>query len=104
MERIPELGSLLMVKITREEVLKLAKISRINLHESEIEGVIDQLKSVLSYAERVGEISGDVEIPSSKNVNVFREDVSVRTDPRPILDQAPEGEDDYFVVLPILDK
>lgn len=93
-----------MVKITREEVLKLAKISRIHIHEDEIEELISRLKSVLSCAEQVKEISGDVEIPSSKNVNVFREDVAVKSDPRPILNQAPQEEDNYFVVLPILDK
>lgn len=93
-----------MVKITREEVLKLAGISRISLREDEVDELIVQLESVLEYAEMVGEISGDVEIPSSKNVNVFREDAVVRTDPKPILEQAPDGEDDYFVVLPILDK
>ena len=93
-----------MAKITREEVIRLANISRIRIHEDEIEGVLDQLKAVLSYAERVSEISEDVEIPSSKSVNVYREDVKVKTDPQPILNQAPQEEDDFFVVLPILEK
>lgn len=93
-----------MIQISREEVLKLAKASRIHIHEDEIEGLIVQLKAVLSYAERVGEISGDVEILSAKNSNVFRQDLVVKTDSQTILAQAPQVEDNFFVVLPILDK
>jgi aspartyl-tRNA(Asn)/glutamyl-tRNA(Gln) amidotransferase subunit C len=93
-----------MVKITREEVLKLAKMSRIHIHEDEIDPLIEQLKSVLSYAQRVSEISGDVQIASSKNSNIFRPDVVHKTDSKLILEQAPQVEDNYFVVLPILDK
>lgn len=93
-----------MFRITREEVLKLAKMSRIHIHENEIDGLIEQLKSVLSYAERVGQIAGDINVSSPKNINVFRPDIAVKTDSKPILEQAPQGEDNFFVVLPILDK
>jgi len=93
-----------MIQITHEEVLKLAKASRIHIHEDEIDELIAQLKSVLSYAERVVEISGDVTIASSKNSNIFRTDQVIKTDSQPILAQAPQAEDNFFVVLPILDK
>jgi len=93
-----------MIEITRQEILKLAKASRIHIHEDEIDDLIVQLKSVLSYAERVSEISGDAEILSAKNSNVFRVDTIVKTDSKPILAQAPQVEDNFFVVLPILDK
>ena len=93
-----------MIQITREEVLKLAKASRIYIHENEIDELIAQLKSVLSYAERVVEISGDVTIAPAKNSNVFREDQVIKTNAQPILAQAPQVEDNFFVVLPILDK
>jgi aspartyl-tRNA(Asn)/glutamyl-tRNA(Gln) amidotransferase subunit C len=93
-----------VVKITREEVLKLAEISKIYLHESEIDLVVEQLKSVLGYAAMVSEIVVSDQIPATKNVNVFREDLPVQTNPAAILAQAPEHEDNYFVVLPILEK
>lgn len=93
-----------MVKITREEVLKLAKTSRIHIHENEIDELVNQLKSVLSYAERVSEISGNEIALSTKNINVVRPDIAVQTDSQPILAQAPQAEDNFFVVLPILDK
>jgi aspartyl-tRNA(Asn)/glutamyl-tRNA(Gln) amidotransferase subunit C len=90
------------MKITREEVLKIAEISKIKILEVEIENVIKHLESVLSYAERVQEIVADQDEPSNKNINVIREDVIINTDSEPILRQAPESEDNYFVVPKIL--
>lgn len=91
-----------MTKISKEEVLKIAEISHISLRDDEIESMIKHLEGVLSYAERVQEIAADIEEPSDKNVNVFREDVIVRANPETILCQAPEREGDYFVVPAIL--
>jgi aspartyl-tRNA(Asn)/glutamyl-tRNA(Gln) amidotransferase subunit C len=93
-----------MTKITREEVLKIAKLSKIEIKESEIDPMIKHLQDVLTYAAGVKEISEDVEVPSNKNVNVLREDVCVKTDPEPILSQAPDGDDNFFVVPKILDN
>ncbi len=92
-----------MTKISREEVLKIAEISRIKLCEEEIEPMIRHLEGVLSYAECVQEIAADIEEPSIKNVNVFREDVVIKTDSEKILCQAPEREENYFVVPAIIE-
>jgi aspartyl-tRNA(Asn)/glutamyl-tRNA(Gln) amidotransferase subunit C len=93
-----------VAKITREEVLKIAKMSQLAIHEDEIPGYIKQLEQVLSYAERVKEIAAEVEEPSNRNVNEFRQDVVDKTNPEPILDQAPVREGDYFVVPVILES
>lgn len=93
-----------MAIITREEVLKIAKMSQLAIHEDEIPAYIKQLEQVLSYAERVKEIAAEVEEPSNRSVNVFRPDVVDKTDPEPILDQAPVREGDYFVVPVILES
>lgn len=93
-----------MAKITQEEVLKIAQISHITLREDEVEPLMKQLESVLSYAERVQEIAAQIEEPLSKNVNVFRDDIVVHTDPETILSQAPEREENYFVVPAIIEK
>jgi len=114
-----------MAKITREEVLKLAALSKIDILDTEIESILKQLQDVLSYAQRVREIAGglpgeasivakampdmkseawDVKIASNKNVNVFREDVIQRTDCKEILDQAPESQDNFFVVPKIIEN
>ncbi len=93
-----------MTKISKEEILKLARISKVDIHEDEIVPLLKQLQDVLSYAERVKEVALEVEEPSIKNVNVFREDVVVKSDPEPILSCSPQREEDYFVVPAILEK
>ena len=94
-----------MKKISKEELLKLAHISRLELDEQEIPDLMQQMQDVLSYAERVTEVVNSVigEEPSSKNINVFREDVVDRTDAESILAQAPEREENFFVVPVIID-
>lgn len=93
-----------MTKISRKEILKIAQLSRLELRDDEIPALMSQLERVLTYAERVQEIVGKVEEPSSRNVNVFREDVIVRCDAQEILAQAPEREGDYFVVPKIIES
>ena len=92
-----------MTKISKEEILRIARLSRLDIHEDEINPLMKRLDEVLTYAERVREVAADVDEPSSKNMNVFREDIVVKTDPKPILSQAPAQEEDYFVVPAILE-
>ena len=92
------------MSISREEVIKLAYISRISLDEQEIEPVIKQLAEVLAYAQRVQDLATELdEQPSHKNVNVMRDDVVVLSNPEILLSRAPEREENYFVVPRILD-
>jgi len=93
-----------MIKISREEVKKIADMSRLYLAEEEIDPMIKALEDVLSYAERVSEISVDVGCPSNKNINIFREDIQLKSESDEILTQAPEKEDDFFVVPVIIEK
>ena len=93
------------MKITKEEALKIASISRIAIKDSEIDKLINQLDAVLSYAERVTQVAADLDNqPSNRNVNFLREDVVVKQSPEPILGRAPEREENYFVVPKILDS
>jgi len=91
-----------MTKVSREEVLKIAEISHISLKEDEIEPMMKHLQGVLSYAERVQEVAADIEEPSDKNVNVFREDVVAQFQAEKVLCQTPEREENYFVVPAII--
>lgn len=93
-----------MIKVSKEEVLKIAEISHISLREDEIDPMIKHLEGVLSYAQRVQEVAADIEEPLDKNVNVFREDVVAQVQSEVILCQAPEREENYFVVPAILEK
>lgn len=94
-----------MNKITKEELLKLAHLSRLQLEEHEISALMNEIEAVLSYAHRVNDIA-QLEISeylSRKNCNVVRQDSVKKTDSREILAQAPECEQNYFVVPAILE-
>jgi len=93
-----------MTKVSKQEVLKMAQISNLDLHEDEIPEMMKQLQDVLTYAERVTEVAADAQEPSTKKVNVFREDVIAKSDPEAILACAPEREQDYFVVPAVLES
>ncbi|HSW76634.1 MAG TPA: Asp-tRNA(Asn)/Glu-tRNA(Gln) amidotransferase subunit GatC [Candidatus Saccharimonadales bacterium] len=94
-----------MSKVTREEVKKLAELTKVSFQEHELDGIIQQLNDVLDYAQRVVQIAQEqVDIPSCKNINCNRADIIKPTDVAPILAQAPQQEDNYFVVPKFLDN
>lgn len=93
-----------MAKITQEEVIKIAHIAHIELQGAEVESVRQQLEGVLNYAARVNDLACTIEDNAPKVVNVFREDEIIPTDAKPILAQAPESEEQFFVVPRILDN
>jgi aspartyl-tRNA(Asn)/glutamyl-tRNA(Gln) amidotransferase subunit C len=102
-----------MSLITKEEVLKIAKMSHIELSEQEIIKMQSHVEAVLAYAARVQDLSAivltkkglaqDVDIIMKKNVNVERDDVAIACQPESILAQAPEREGNYFVVPVIIE-
>ena len=92
------------MNITREEVLKIADISKIAVQDDEVEGLRNQLQDVLSYAERVTKLAGELpDQQSNKNINFFRKDESTSSLSKEVLSRAPEHEGDFFVVPKILD-
>ncbi len=92
------------MKITREEVIKIAEISKIALHENEIDLLVKQLQDILAYSACVQKIADETaDLPSNRNVNFFREDVVMESMSEAVLGQAPESEEGYFVVPKILD-
>jgi aspartyl-tRNA(Asn)/glutamyl-tRNA(Gln) amidotransferase subunit C len=93
-----------MTKVSREEVLKIARMSNLGIAENEIQSMIEQLEQVLSYAQRVTEVASTLEEPTVRAINVFREDVVITKDPELILAQAPEREGNFFVVPAILEN
>ena len=91
------------MKITKEEILKIANMSNLDLHDDEIPSLIKEIDDVLTYAVRVKEVAADVEEPLTKNVNMFREDVVVKTNPELVLSRSPEREENFFVVPAVLE-
>jgi aspartyl/glutamyl-tRNA(Asn/Gln) amidotransferase C subunit len=94
-----------MTKVTKEEVKKFAEMTKVSFQEHEWDGIIQQLNDVLTYAERVVQIAQQqVDSPSIKNVNADRADSAIPSNVQAILAQAPQQEDNYFVVPKFLDN
>lgn len=91
-----------MAKLSKEELLHLARMSGLTVQEEEIPTILHQIESVLTYAERVTEIAGDAQDPAPKNVNIFRADEVIPCDSSILLAQAPDTQEGFFVVPKIL--
>lgn len=92
-----------MALISKDEVRKIAAMSRIAIREDEIDTITEQLEAVLSYAQRVTEISS-VQERVVQNVNITRDDAIISTPAAPLLSRAPAAEESFFVVPAILDN
>jgi aspartyl-tRNA(Asn)/glutamyl-tRNA(Gln) amidotransferase subunit C len=90
--------------ITKQELLKVARSSAVKVYDHEAEQLVHSLDAVLTYAARVKDVARDVAVASDKNVNIMREDVMVQGNSDPILAQAPEHEEHYFIVPSIIEK
>jgi len=92
-----------MAKLTEEEVKYIAKLSRLKLTDKEAEKYQDQLSSVLSYVEQLGEIDTKDTEPLANVTglsNVYREDNIQESGitHEDLAKNAPEFKDGYFVV------
>ena len=94
-------------KIDNEQVRKVAKLSRLELSDSEIEEFTGQLEAILEYVEKMNELDTENIQPLAHCLpvsNVFREDVvkeSLGTETT--LANAPKKDEMYFLVPKILD-
>ena len=99
-----------MTRITSDDVRKVAKLSRLEIPEDDIEKYSNQLEGILEYIaqlERIDTLNVPPTTRAVEVVNVFREDtiVSSSSDVRDqILDLAPQREGEFFRVPKILSE
>ena len=91
-----------MIDLTREELLKIAQLSALQLDEDELATFEHDLKALLNYTSELDDVAVGKFRPKSHHVNVFRDDKSKQVDSELLLKQAPAVEDHYFVVPKIL--
>jgi aspartyl-tRNA(Asn)/glutamyl-tRNA(Gln) amidotransferase subunit C len=92
-----------MADFSKEELLKVAKLSALNLSEDEIEKFPGQLEKVLNFVDQIKQVKISATTPQARNKNILREDEVIPTDSADILNLAPEKQESYFVVPKILD-
>lgn len=74
-----------MPKIDREQVLHVAKLSRLDVGDAEVDKMVGELTAILEHVEKIGELDLEGVAPTSHVVpidNVMRAD-----EPRPSLDR-----------------
>ncbi|MBI3232317.1 MAG: Asp-tRNA(Asn)/Glu-tRNA(Gln) amidotransferase subunit GatC [Candidatus Doudnabacteria bacterium] len=92
--------------LSKEEVIKIAQLARIELSEKEVEKFQKDLSLVLEYVDELKkvDVTGLEEVSQVTGlVNVQREDVAIEAGNHDaIFSQAPEMKDGYFKVKAIL--
>jgi len=95
------------MKLSREEVEHIALLARIGLSEEEVERFRKELSSILSYFSRLQEVNTEGVPPTSHVIplsNVMREDeIAPSLPPEEVLSNAPEVEEGFIKVPPILE-
>ena len=95
-----------MIKITKNEVKKVAHLARLELNEDEINKHAEQLEKILEYIKQLEKIDTH-DVPCTTRaievINVFRKDEKKNYDyTEDILELGPSKEDKYFKVPKIL--
>lgn len=90
------------MKISKEEVEKMAHLARLEIDDALKETLSGQLSHILDYIDKLKDVNVEGVMPSSGAAflnNVLRQD-QVKTSPGPgvTLANAPEREDDFYTV------
>lgn len=90
------------MKLSTEEVARVARLARLDLSEEKTEIFAGQLHNILSYMDKLNEIdTSNVEPMFSpvEHTTVLRKDIVVKEHTRDeILSNAPDTDGQYFVV------
>ena len=95
------------MKIDKNTTLKIAKLSRIKIDNSEIEELSAELNSILDWVEQLNEVDTDNVEPLN---NVSMSELPLRKDTekskdisKDVLSNAPEKIENYFVVPKVVE-
>jgi aspartyl-tRNA(Asn)/glutamyl-tRNA(Gln) amidotransferase subunit C len=96
-----------MVRITRQDVLKLADLSKIKLSREEVDKFVGELGAIVEYVHQIdsADVSGLEPTDQVTGLtNVMRQDkpADYRAKPDELLSNAPAREDRYIKVKRIL--
>jgi len=90
------------MKITREEVLHVAKLARLNMDEASVDKFSGQIGTILEYVDKLREVDTKGVNPTSHAIfltNAFREDqMKEHLNRKDALANAPDQEDGAFLV------
>ena len=95
------------MKLSRQEVLHIALLARLGLNEAEVERLSQQLSDILDNFEILQQVDTSDIPPTAQSIdlqNVVSDDeVAPSLPPDQILANAPQKEEDFFRVRPVLE-
>ena len=94
------------MQVSKEEILHIANLARLNLEENEIEKYIENLEDILNFANIVNNApidDLDITIGANEAKNVFRKDeIEVFEDNSSLLQNAPTQEQNMFKIPKVI--
>lgn len=92
-----------MTKISKEDVLKLAKLARLSLSDDEVDKYAKEITSIFGYVDMLQSVDTEGLEPTYQVTglaNVMREDeiIDYGTKPESLLKNAPDSEKNLFKV------
>ena len=101
-----EIGGVISMKVSKEELLHIAKLANLKINDDESESYLRNLNDILNFADVINKLDTEnisETIGSTDNVNVFREDeIKVFEDNAALLQNAPEEEDNMFKIPKVI--
>ena len=95
------------MKITKDQVLYVADLARLDLDDASIDKFAGQIGTILDYVDKLNEVDTDGVRPTSHAIsltNAFREDEQIEhLETEQALANAPEKEDGSFIVPKIIE-
>ena len=95
------------MKITKEDVLKIADIAHLNLTEDEVQGFTEDLEKMVAFADQLNEIDmtdAETKIEEATLFNVLRKDqVKPSMTKEELLANAPQEKNGCFFVPQIVE-
>ena len=96
------------MKISKDDVIHVAELARLEFGEKEIEKFTEQLGNILEYIEKLSELDTSGVEPTSHVLDIstpLREDrVEEWITPEETLQNAPEREENFFSVPKVIDE
>ena len=95
------------MKLSRQEVLHIARLARMGITDDEVDKLREQLSDILDNFEVLQQVDTDSVLPTAQSIalnNITRGDtVAASYIPDDILSNAPRREQDYFKIHAVLE-
>jgi aspartyl-tRNA(Asn)/glutamyl-tRNA(Gln) amidotransferase subunit C len=96
------------MKLSREEVLHIARLARMGVTDEEVDKLCEQLSDILDNFEVLSQVDTDNVPPTAQSIalqNVGRDDAVLPSiPPDDALSNAPRREQDYFKIHAVLEE